>query len=60
MMICNHDRSIRAGIRETYPRPFIYGIYTTYKEMGEAEAPPHNPLGIRQAQPPNSVRMEQR
>nr|DAX31679.1 MAG TPA: hypothetical protein [Caudoviricetes sp.] len=26
MMICNHVRSIRAGIRETYPRPFIYGI----------------------------------
>nr|DAN30278.1 MAG TPA: hypothetical protein [Caudoviricetes sp.] len=45
MMICNHVRSIRAGIRETYPRPFICGIYTTYKEKGEAEASPHNPIG---------------
>ena len=54
MMKRNHDRSIRAGMRETYPRPFIFAIsqctYTKQKEKGEAEAPPHNPLGIRQAQ----------
>lgn len=54
MMKSNHDRSIRAGVRETYPRPFIFAIsqrtYTKRKEKGETEAPPHNPLGIRQAQ----------